>query len=233
MDIKELKKLISEVKQERKVLKNGQDTEIETLLEAKFARFVAKDTFNKSLFDKEALDILFNVLASENLPQEMEGARNSLLQNAQEYKDLFGDLPSYFKKLDFETENKKRNAMLAYKLFSPKSGRTDLSSDPERKRQLFAKLKSPNIKGSIEGILHIMNVEPEDVQDFMFHLNDMAVLQPKTNPGTPSAKSQEVSPTADTRKPQPVTGVNKPNPISGLNSIPPQYRQKPGSTKAE
>jgi len=232
MNIKELKKLINEVKQERKILKETKETEIEKLFEAKFARFVAKDTFNKSLFDKDALDILFNILASENLPEEMEKARSSLLQSAEQYKDLFGDLPSYFKKLDFENENKKRNAMLAYKLFSPKSGRTDLSNNPEAKRQLFTKLKEPNIKGSIEGILHIMNIDPEDVQDFMFRLGDIATLQPKTIAGVPSAKAQEVSPTADTKKPQPVTGVNKPKNVT-LNSIPPQYRQKPGSTQAE
>jgi hypothetical protein len=210
MDIKELKKLINEVKKEREVHK-------QQLAEAK-ARYVARDPYSISLFDNDVLNVLFNILATEGLPEQLEKAMSSLVQSAKQYEPYFNDLPSYFKALESEKEIKKRNAMLAYKLISARSGRK-LIKDPEQKRALFSKLSDPKIAQSIEGVLYAMKLDPEEIQDFMFHVGELAKQQPKTNPGTPSTKQEQppIDPTGKTRiKPAP--------------SIPPQYQQTPNST---
>jgi hypothetical protein len=226
MDIKQLKKLINEVKQERK---SNQKVIFENVDEALFDRFRGTE----SKLNRDALDILFNLMVNlENLPDSESGSPTWTKQTV---KNLYDIIYNKFAKTGAlnQPENYKKQLNIASELFSKAAGRKRYT-DPRQLKSLYSKLESPEVMDSIMNMMRTIGVSEEFVTKFLSNSEqELGLKQPKTNPGTPSAKSEPVSSTADTKVPKPVTGVNKPNPVSGLNSIPPQYRQVRGTTKAE
>jgi len=207
MDLKELKKLINEVKQERK---NNKNLIFENVDESIFDRF----RNSESKLNKDALDILFNMMVNlENLPDLENGSPSWTKQTV---KILFDTINNKFIKTGAlqQPENYKKQLNVASELVSRAAGRKRYT-DQRQLKSLYSKIERDDVMDSIVDIMRTIGVSEPFINKFISNSEqELGIRLPKTNPGTPSAKQElPVDPSAKT--------------------IPPQYRQKPGTTQAE
>ena len=196
MDIKELKKLIAEEVQRTKSKT--------TLKEQEEGYVVPSDPFNQSIFNEKGLDVMFNLIShQEYFPSIQDEITDILSEINSEYPlNNFKQLIDMRKNLEL----KLKNIALITSLVSSRD-RKDLS-----KEQIVELLKQPSIRQSIEGMLVSLKVDSEKTADFITNTLPELIktqqmklknLQPKTDPGTPSAKSQTppIDPSAKTIPP--------------------------------
>ena len=206
MDIKELKKLINEevnrVKQ-KKLLKEQEEEGF----------VVPSDPFNQSIFNEQALDVMFNLIRHQNYFPSIQDEITDILSeiNNQNPLNNFAQLIEMRKALEL----KLRNIALITQVISSQE-RNDLS-----KQEIVEKLKQPEIRQSLEGMLVVLKVNPEKTADFI------TVTLPEL---IKTQQIQSINPKARTIRPGLQRNVSK----KASDSIPGEYMPKgPNDTKAE
>lgn len=175
MDINELKKLINE-----EVQKTRQKNLLKEQEETGWFR-VSSDPFNQSLFNKDGLNVLFNLIRDQSYPEEIQTLISQALSEINQKYPIsnYGQVIEMKKKLEREM----RNIALITELFGH-GNRQELS-----KEEVLKMLKSPETRQSIESTFHALLPNSEIALDISHALSELIKDQPKSQQPLPLAKT--------------------------------------------